>query len=117
MVYKDPTVIVHFGVKGMKWGVRKQAANIVSKTVNNRDARIAVGSRIVAAIIISHGSAKIYSYGKRKAKYTINKALNEFDQKKPPEERPLRETSRYYDRKLNDWVYSYGETLFKRNGR
>jgi hypothetical protein len=57
--------LAHFGVKGQRWGVRKDHPGETSKT-NHRKTKLAIaamGAVFVAAFLAKHGSNTPYDYG------------------------------------------------------
>lgn len=94
----DKEVIEHFGVKGMRWGVRKDQA---VSFMNSGSPEAVAAKRLVAGLVISYGAIKLSKFTIRKGKHAKNKVLNKLDPN------TLRETGRYYDKKLNAYVYRY----------
>ena len=53
----------HHGVKGMKWGVRKQERPTEKSHKKTKLAITAAGAVFVAAFLVKHGGNKAYDYG------------------------------------------------------
>ena len=94
----EEDVLRHYGVKGMRWGHRKNQA-VSFMTSGSRE--VVIGKQLVASFVISYGVIKLSKFAVREAKYKVNKVLNKYDKN------TLRETRRYYDKKIGQYVYRY----------
>ena len=73
MIIDEEDYLEHFGVQGMKWGVRKDSSNIDKQTQPKDDSKrnrnikmvssVAIGAVIVSKIIAKKGKTKIHDYG------------------------------------------------------
>lgn len=71
MIVDEEVYLEHFGVKGMRWGVRKNNKTDDNQNDNksnrNRNikvaATIAIGALFVSGFLIKNGKTKVHDYG------------------------------------------------------
>jgi len=102
----DPHVegyLEHYGVKGMKWGVRKdQAVGWLRSGTPEQQ----MGKQIVVSMLVTYGAFKVAGMVTRQGQYAINKALNTRAMRNPEGNGRLRPTGRYRDTD-GQYVYLY----------